>query len=57
MISDLMELKIKNDSVVDTDSQNEIIKLTCRVNDLESVLNTRFGIIENGINELMKTIR
>ena len=56
MNSYLIKLNIKSDNVIDTEIQNEIIKLKYRMDDLESLLNTRFGIIENGINELMKTI-
>ena len=56
MDSDLIKLKVKGANVIDTDIQNEIIKLQHRMNDLESVLNTRFRSIENGVDELVKTI-
>ena len=50
MTSDLVKLKVKSDNVIDTDIHNEIIKLKIRMNDLEALLNTRFRIIENGMN-------
>ena len=56
MNSDLIKFKTKSDNVVDADTQNEIKKLKYRMDGLESLLNTRFRIIENGIPELMKTI-
>ena len=56
MNSELVKPKVKNDIVIDIDIQNEIIKLQHRMNDLESVLNTRFRSIENGVDELVKTI-
>ena len=56
MNSDLVKLKVKSDSVTDTDIHTEIIKLKIRMNDLEALLNTRFRNLTNGIIELMKTI-
>ena len=41
--------------MIDIDLQNEIIKLKDRVNSLETLLNTRFNIIDNSINEILKT--
>ena len=54
MNSDLTKLSMKSDNVIDTEIQNEI-RLKYRMDDLESLLNTIFRIIENGVNELMKT--
>ena len=42
--------------MIDIDIQNEIIRLKDRVNNLETLLNTRFNIVEISINELLKTI-
>ena len=56
MNSDLVKLKIKSDSVIDINIQNEIIKLKDRMDKLETLCNTRFNIIENSMNELLKTI-
>ena len=55
MNSDLVKVKVKNDVVIDIDIQNEIIRLKDRVDTLETLLNTRFNIIEISINELLKT--
>ena len=38
------------------DIQNEIIKLKDRMNILETLFNTKFIIIENSTNELLKTL-
>ena len=56
MNSYLIKFRIRNDNEIDTDIQNEIIKLTYRMNGLESLLKARFRIIENEINEVLKTI-
>ena len=42
--------------MVDVDIQSEIIRLKDRVNNLETLLNSRFSRIEISINELMKTL-
>ena len=56
MNSDLVKLNVKSGNVTDKDIHHGIIKLKVRMTDLQALLNTRFRIIENGINELMKTI-
>ena len=56
MHRDLTKLKIKSDAVVDVDIQSEIIRLKDRVNNLETLLNSRFSRIEISIHELMKTL-
>ena len=43
--------------MIDIDIQNEIIKLKDRVNKWETLLNTRFNIIEISNNELFKTLQ
>jgi hypothetical protein len=55
MDADLVEVKVKSDAVIDR-HLNEIIRLKDRVNNLETLLNTRFNIIDISINELLKTI-
>ena len=55
MNSSLVELK-KSDCVIELDIQNEIIKLIDRMNNSETLFNTRFNTIENSITELSKTI-
>ena len=42
--------------MTDIDIKNEIIRLKDRMKHLETLLNTRFNIIENSITELLKTI-
>ena len=56
MNSDLVKLKVKRAAVVDIGIQNEVVRLKDRMNNLETLLNTRFHIIEISINELLKTI-
>ena len=56
MNHNLVKLKVKSDAVVDVDIQSEIIRLKDRVNNLETLLNSRFSRIEISINELMKTL-
>ena len=56
MHSYLVKLKVKSDALIDIDIQNEIIRLKDRVNNLETLSKTRFNIIENSINELLKAI-
>ena len=56
MNSDLVELKVKNDNVIDVDLQTEIIRLKDRMKSLEELCNTRCNSIEDPINELLKTI-
>ena len=56
MNSDLIKLKVKSDSVIDLDIQNEIVRLKDRMINSETVLNTRFNTIEISINALLKTI-
>ena len=56
MNSDLVKLEVKSGVVTDIDIQNEIVRLKDRMSNLETVFNTRFNIIENSINELLKTI-
>ena len=56
MNSYLVKLKIKSDAVIDIHIQNDIIRVKDMVNNLEAFSNTRFNIIENSINELLKTI-
>ena len=56
MNSDWVKLKVKTENVIDIDIQNEIIRLTDKMNNLETLLNTIFSIIENSINDLLKTI-
>ena len=41
---------------VDPVNKNETIRLKDRKNKLETVFNPRFNIIENSMNELLKTI-
>ena len=53
---DIVKLKLKRDNVIDTNIQNGIIKLKDRINKLETFFNTRFNIIENSVNEVLKTI-
>ena len=55
--SDLVKVKVKSDAVSDIDIQNEIIRLKCRVDNLETILNTIYNIIENLSNELWRTIK
>ena len=50
------QVKVKGDAVVDIDIQNGILRLKDRMNNLETLLNTRFNILANSINELLKTI-
>ena len=54
MNSDLVKLKVKSDNVTDTDIQNELIRLKDRMNNLETLFNTRSNT--NSINELLKAI-
>ena len=56
MNSDLVKLKIKSDAVIDIHIQNDIIRVKDMVNNLEAFSNTRFNIIENSINALLKII-
>ena len=56
MNSDLVKLKVKSNSVIDIDIQNESIRLKDKVNNSETLLNTRFNIIDISINDLQKTI-
>ena len=56
MNSDLVKLKVKSNSVIDIDIQNESIRLKDKVNNSETLLNTRFNIIDISSNELQKTI-
>ena len=56
MNPDLVKLKVTSDVVIDIDIQNEIIRLKGRVNSLETFLQTKSNIIENPINEFLKTI-
>ena len=42
MNSDLVKLKVKSDNIIDIDIQNEIIRLKDRMNNLETLFNTRF---------------
>jgi hypothetical protein len=56
MNHNLTKLKVKSDAVVDVDIQSEIIRLKDRVNNLETLLNSRFSRIEISINVLMKTL-
>ena len=56
MNSDLVKLKVKRNDGIDIDMQNEIIRVKDRINNIETLFNTRFNIIENPINELLKTI-
>ena len=42
MNSDLVKLKVKSDSVIDIDTQNEIIRLKHRMNNLDTLLDTRY---------------
>ena len=51
-----VNIKVKSGNVIDAYIHNEIIKLKIRINYLEALLNTRLRIIENGIDELIKTI-
>ena len=51
-----VQLKVQSDIVIDIDIQSETVRLKERMNNLETLLNTRFSIIENSINELLKTI-
>ena len=56
MNSDLVKLKVKSDVVIDTDIQNEIIRLQGSVNNLETLLKSRFNTIEISSYEILKTI-
>ena len=56
MNSDVVK-KVKSDAVNDIDIQNEIMRLKDRVDNLETILNTRYNIIEKIINELLRTIK
>lgn len=56
MNHNLTKLRIKSDAVVDVDIQSEIIRMKDRLNNLETLLNSRFSKIEISINELMKTL-
>jgi len=56
MNSDLVKLKVKSNSVIDLDIQNESIRLKDKMNNSETLLNTRFDIIDISIKELQKTI-
>jgi len=56
MNSDLVKVKVKSDIVIGIDIQNEIIRLKDKMNNLETLFNTRLNIIENPINELLRTI-
>ena len=50
MDSDLVKLKVTSDTVIDIDIRNEIIRLKDRVNNLETLWNTRLNIIQITIN-------
>ena len=52
--SDLVRLRVKSDNVMDIDIQNEIIRLKDRMNGLETLLKTKFNIIKNSMNEVLK---
>ena len=56
MNHNLTKLRIKSDAVVDVYIQSEIIRMKDRLNNLETLLNSRFSRIEISINELMKTL-
>ena len=56
MNSDLVKVKVKSDIVIGIDIQNEIIRLKDKMKNLETLFNTRLNIIENPINELLRTI-
>ena len=42
--------------MIDVNNPFEIIRLKDRMNNSEALFNTRFNIIENSINEVLKTI-
>ena len=52
MNSDVVKLKVKSNSVIDVEIQNEIIRLKDGMNNSETLSNTRFDIIEISTNEL-----
>ncbi len=52
----LVKLRIKSDAVVDVYIQSEIIRMKYRLNNLETLLNSRCSKIEISIHELMKTL-
>ena len=56
MNSGLVKLKVKSNSVIDIDIQNESIRLKDKMNTSETLLNTRFNIIDISINEVQKAI-
>ena len=56
MNSDLVKLKVKSDVVIGIDIQNEIMRLKDRLNNLETLLNTRFNMIEISSNEVFQTL-
>ena len=56
MNHNLTKLKIKSDAVVDVYVQSEIIRLKDRVNNLETLLNSRFSRLDISIHELMKIL-
>ena len=53
MNHNLIKLIIKSDAVIDVYIQSEIIRMKDRLNNLETLLNSRFSIIGISINELM----
>ena len=56
MKSDLVQLKVRSDAVIDIDIQNEIMRLKDRMKSLETLWSARLNIIEMSSNELLKTI-
>jgi hypothetical protein len=42
-----MNSDLEGDNVIDMDKQNEIVRLEDRMKTIETLLNTRFTIIEN----------
>ena len=56
MNSDFIKLKEKNNNVVDINIHNESIRRKDRINNLKTLSNRRFNIIENSINELLETL-
>jgi len=54
--SDIFKLEVKRDNVIDINIRNEIVILKDRMNNSETLFNTRCNIIENSTNAVLKTI-
>ena len=53
MNSDLVKLKVNSDNVIDINIQNEIIRLKDRMNNSETVFNTRFTMRKRNLSNIL----